>query len=54
MKKVYYKPHIIIEKMNTPLLEDVSNIKVGGSGTLDAKDCASNHYDDFNNDYDEY
>lgn len=50
MKKKYYKPRIVIEEMNTPLLEDVSNIKVEGPGKLDAKGFSSGYYDDL---YDE-
>ena len=50
MKKKYYKPCIIIEEMNTPLLEDVSNVKVGGSGKLDAKGFSSAYYDDIYDD----
>ena len=50
MRKRYYKPNLIVEKMDTPLLENVSNVHVGGSGTLDAKEFTSNYYDDFNDD----
>ena len=50
MRKKYYKPRIVIEEMNTPLLENVSNVQIGGSGTLDAKEFSSNYYDDL---YDE-
>ena len=50
MKKKYYKPHIIIGGMNTPLLESVSNVQVGGTGTLDAKGFSSGYYDDLDDD----
>lgn len=50
MKKKYYKPRIVIEEMNNPLLEDISNIEVGGSGKLDAKGFSSDYYDDFYDD----
>ena len=45
MRKKYYKPRIVIEEMNTPLLENVSNVQIGGSGTLDAKGFSSGYYD---------
>ena len=51
MKKKYYKPRIVIEVMNTPLLEDVSNVTVGGSGKLDAKACSFYNEEDIEDDY---
>ena len=50
MKKKYYKPRIVIGVMNTPLLEDVSNVPVGGSGKLDSKGFSSGYYDEFYDD----
>ena len=50
MKKKYYKPRIVIEVMNTPLLEDVSNVTVGGSGKLDSKGFSSGYYGEFYDD----
>lgn len=46
MKKKYYKPYIIVEEMNTPLLEDVSNVNVGGTGTPDAKCFSLGDFED--------
>lgn len=51
MKKKYYKPYIIVEEMNTSLLEDVSNVNVGGTGTPDAKCFSSAYFED--EEYDE-
>jgi hypothetical protein len=50
MKKKYYKPYFRARKMNFILLEEVSNVHVGGYGRLESKKFSSYYYDDF---YDE-
>lgn len=46
MKKKYYEPYLVIEEMKTPLLTDVSEVPIGGTGELDAKPFSSDYYDD--------
>ena len=41
MRKKYNKPKVTIETMNLPLLVDTSYIRVGGSGSFDAKETSS-------------
>lgn len=40
MRKKYNKPKLTVEKMNLPLLVDVSYIHVGGSGSFQAKESS--------------
>ena len=46
MKKKYYKPHIRARKMSVILLEEVSNIHVGGYGRLESKRFSSFYNDE--------
>ena len=41
MRKKYNKPKLTVEKMNFPLLVDVSYIHVGDTGSFDAKETSS-------------
>ena len=45
MRKKYNKPKLTVEKMNLPLLVEVSYIHVGGRGPFEAKETSS-YFDD--------
>ena len=46
MRKKYCKPRISVEKLDFPLLVETSYIRVGGTGSFDAKGCSDDFYDE--------
>jgi hypothetical protein len=46
MRKKYCKPRISVEKLDFSLLVETSYIRVGGTGSFDAKGCSDDFYDE--------
>lgn len=46
MRKKYCKPRISVEKLDFSLLVETSYIRVGSTGSFDAKGCSDDFYDE--------